>query len=197
MASSGAHKEDLPADSVGPPAPGPRSWRPIELSPLTCWAQTALAPACSPAARHGRCSRCRTLWGTEHIILTHCRGRCNSVMGAFWLSYLLRASLLLVKHFTSKAEMALAASGISVLWCHSKRFLSSLISNTSHQASHQALTTSSTPQLLNAYCIENIGHLFNLCSWQEGHKRWVQLTIPASLHQFILIPRSLELPSCC
>lgn len=127
MASSGAHKEDLPADSVGPPAPGPRSWRPIELSPLTCWAQTALAPACSPAARHGRCSRCRTLWGTEHIILTHCRGRCNSVMGAFWLSYLLRASLLLVKHFTSKAEMALAASGISVLWCHSKRFLSSLM----------------------------------------------------------------------
>lgn len=189
MSSHSVHKEDLPAAPVGPLTPGRRSWPLIELSPPTRWAQTTPAPVCSPAARRGWCSRCRTLWGTDHIILTHCRGPGNTVMDAFLLSYLLLPSLLLVKHFTSKAEMALAALGISekvVLSCHLNRFLLSLISNT-WAASHQALSTSSTPQQLNAYCTENIGSVYLTC---VADKKATKVEFSSQSLLVYLIPRS-------
>lgn len=64
---------DLPAAPACPLTPARRSWPSIEPSPPTRWARTPPAPVCSPATRPGWCSRCRTLQGTDHTMLTHAR----------------------------------------------------------------------------------------------------------------------------
>lgn len=71
VVSGCAVEGDLPAAPACTLTPARRSWPPTGPSPPTCWAQTPPAPVCSPAARHGWCSRCRTLQGTDHTVLTH------------------------------------------------------------------------------------------------------------------------------